>query len=66
MNSIGLKLAQYNPCPGETCAPATAPALAGLHRGPCWGEGKGATPRSKSSLITAGQTGTEQAGTPFA
>jgi hypothetical protein len=33
--------------------------------GLCWGEGKGATPRSKSSLITAGQTGTEQAGTPF-
>jgi hypothetical protein len=32
----------------------------------CWGEGKGATPRSMSSLITAGQTGTEQAGTPFA
>jgi hypothetical protein len=32
----------------------------------CWGEGKGATPRSKSSLITAGQTETEQAGTPFA
>jgi hypothetical protein len=34
--------------------------------GKCWGEGKGATPRSKSSLITADQTGTEQAGTPFA
>jgi hypothetical protein len=34
--------------------------------GHCWGEGKGATPRSKSSLITAGQTETEQTGIPFA
>jgi hypothetical protein len=32
----------------------------------CWGEGKDATLRSRPSLITAGQTETEQAGTPFA
>jgi hypothetical protein len=34
--------------------------------GECWGEGKDATLRSRPSLITAGQTETEQAGIPFA
>jgi hypothetical protein len=34
--------------------------------GHCWGEGKDATLRSRPSLITAGQTETEQAGIPFA
>ena len=38
----------------------------GPSEGKCWGEGKDATLRSRPSLITAGQTETEQAGTPFA
>jgi hypothetical protein len=37
-----------------------------IEKTPCWGEGKDATLRSRPSLITAGQTETEQAGTPFA
>jgi hypothetical protein len=46
------------------CAPARAEEQ--CTRGWCWGEGKDATLRSRPSLITAGQTETEQAGTPFA
>jgi hypothetical protein len=34
--------------------------------GLCWGEGIDATLRSRPSPIAAGQTETEQAGTPFA
>jgi hypothetical protein len=37
-----------------------------LHMDLCWGEGKGATLRSKSSLSAAEPTATKQAGTPFA
>jgi hypothetical protein len=32
MNSIGLKPAQYSPCPGEMRAPA--PAMSALRKGP--------------------------------
>jgi hypothetical protein len=32
MNSIGLKPAQYSPCPGETRA--TVPAMLALRKGP--------------------------------